>query len=70
MIPTHSRCVGSHNQCSWAHAEQVSTYREERQRQEFERDESCLGYQTEIEQWNENNDMITFKKWLVMGSRR
>lgn len=69
MIPARSRCVPSHVQCSWHHVEQVLTYRDERERQERLCEEESMGYETEMEQWKKDHPMITFKQWLIMGSR-
>jgi hypothetical protein len=56
-------------QCSWSHVEQVAGYRDERQRQERQREDETLGYETELEEWNRTHQMITFKQWLIMGAR-
>ena len=69
MIPARSRCVPRHVQCSWSHVEQVTGYRDERQRQERQREDETLGYETELEEWNRTHTMITFKQWLIMGAR-
>lgn len=70
MIPSISRCVAHHKQCSWDHADQVTTYIQERQRQELEREEATGGYAAELAEYNANNTLITFKQWLIMGKRR
>ncbi|WNY15173.1 hypothetical protein SEA_MACGULLY_69 [Rhodococcus phage MacGully] len=69
MIPALSRCVRHHRSCSWHHADQVRTYREERLRQEQEREDATGGYAAELEEWDRTHTMITFKLWLTMGSR-
>ncbi|WIC89682.1 hypothetical protein SEA_APIARY_60 [Rhodococcus phage Apiary] len=69
MIPENSRCVRHHRACSWHHTDQVTSYREERQRQERVREDETGMYPAEMEEWDRTHTMITFKQWLIMAKR-